>query len=182
VLVPLAHVREEDFARLGIDVAACLARAEALRAAPGLTEKVRRVFASEARREPCDADAALYEGFLPDADKRLFATVRSSSPAQLAALSQQLRDPRCPELLFRYRARNWPETLDASERERWDAYRRRRLGSDKGLSEYSFDSYRESIARLRAERPAGPDQALLDALEAWGDELQLSLQPVGSGE
>jgi exodeoxyribonuclease-1 len=182
VLVPLAHVREEDFARLGIDVAACLARAEALRAAPGLAEKVRRVFASEARREPCDCDAALYDGFLPDADKRLFATVRSSSPAELAALSDQLRDPRCPELLFRYRARNWPETLDAFERERWDAYRRRRLGSDKGLSEYSFDSYRESIARLRAERPAGPDQALLEALEAWGDELQLSLQPVGSGE
>lgn len=175
VLVPMAHVREEDFARLGIDVAACLARAETLRAATGLPEKVRRVFASEARREPCDADAALYDGFLPDADKRLFASVRSTPPAALGALSAQLRDPRCPELLFRYRARNWPETLDGHERERWDAYRRRRLGSDVGLSEYSFDSYDETIARLRTERPPGPDQALLDALEAWGARLRQDL-------
>jgi exodeoxyribonuclease-1 len=93
-----------------------------------------------------------------------------------------LRDPRCPELLFRYRARNWPETLDVHERERWDAYRRRRLGSDKGLSEYSFDSYRETIARLRAERPAGPDQALLDALDAWGADLERSLDVATASE
>jgi exodeoxyribonuclease-1 len=177
VLVPVAHLRDADFARLGIDRDACMARAEALRAAPGLAEKVRRVFAREAQRDPCDADAALYDGFLSDADKRLFATVRASNPAQLAALSPQLRDPRCPELLFRYRARNWPESLDARERERWDAYRRRRLSSDVGLSEYSFESYRASICRLRAEHPAGPKQALLDALEAWGEGIASGLEP-----
>jgi exodeoxyribonuclease-1 len=175
VLVPIAHLRDADYARLGIDVEACMARAAALRAAPGLAEKVRRVFAREAQREPCDADAALYDGFLSDADKRLFATVRASGPAQLAALSTQLRDPRCPELLFRYRARNWPESLDAAERERWDAYRRRRLTADVGLSEYTLESYRASIARLRVDRPAGPAQALLDALEAWGGDIEAEL-------
>ena len=86
-----------------------------------------------------------------------------------------VRVPRGPELLFRYRARNWPESLDAGERERWDGYRRRRLGVDAGLSEYSFDSYGDSIASLRASRPEGPDQALLDALQAWGLEIQQGL-------
>jgi exodeoxyribonuclease-1 len=175
VLVPMAHLRAEDFARLGIDAAACLAHAETLRSAPGVAEKVRRVFANEARREPCDCDAALYDGFLSDADKRLFAAVRSAAPAELGALSTQLRDPRCPELLFRYRARNWPESLDAAERQRWDDYRRRRLGSGSGLSEYDFDSYRAAIARLRAERGAGPEQALLDALQAWGEDIERAL-------
>ena len=175
VLVPVAHLREDDFARLGIDLAACTARAEALRAAPGLAEKVRRVFAREAQREPSDSDAALYDGFISDADKRLFATIRTAAPAQLAAFSQQLRDPRGPELLFRYRARNWPDSLGSDERERWDGYRRRRLGTDAGLSEYSFDSYRDSIARLRASRFEGPDQVLLDALDAWGLEVAAGL-------
>ena len=182
VLVPLAHLREADFQRLGIDLEASLEHARALRDAPGLAEKVRRVFASESARSPADADAALYDGFLGDADKRLFARLRSASPAELAGLSGQLRDPRLPELLFRYRARNWPESLSADERDAWNDYRRRRLGSDCGLSEYCFESYFQAIQALRATRPAGPDQALLDALDAWGRQMEaeLGMEPVAA--
>ena len=175
VIVPLAHLREADLQRLGIDLATSLRNAERLRADTGLAEKVRRVFAGESHREPSDADAGLYDGFIADSDKRTFATIRSSRPAELRALSAQLKDPRCPDLLFRYRARNWPDTLDAGERSQWDDYRRRRLGKDSGLSEYDFDSYRASIAALRYERGPGPAQALLDALEDWGRAIQAVL-------
>ena len=175
VLVPLAHLRDADFDRLGIDREACLANAARLRGAPGLAEKVRRVFASESARAPSDADAGLYDGFVADADKRLFARIRSSTPAGLAALAAELRDPRMPDLLFRYRARNWPDSLSPEERRQWDDYRRRRLGSDCGLSEYCFASYLETIAGLRGTRPEGADQALLDALESWGRMLEAEL-------
>jgi exodeoxyribonuclease-1 len=169
---PLAHLREADFARLGIDRAAAERRAARLRGAAGLAEKVRRVFASEGHREPADADAGLYDGFLSDADRRLFPRIRSSSPEGLREFAAQLRDPRCPTLLLRYRARNWPDTLDAGERAEWNAYRRRRLGRDSGLSEYDFASYRASIAALRAQHGAGPVQALMDALEEWGARIE----------
>src|SRR5207342_2037639 len=72
VLVPIAHLREADYARLGIEPEEAQRRAEKLRAAAGLAEKVRRVFASEGARNPSDADAGLYDGFLPDADRRVF--------------------------------------------------------------------------------------------------------------
>lgn len=175
ILVPLAHLRAEDFARLGMDREACLARAEQLRAAPGLAEKVRRVFAAETAREPADADAALYDGFPSDADKRLFPRVRSSAHSELASLAPRFDDPRFAELLFRYRARNWPATLDAAEQRRWDDYRRQRLGTDSGLSEYSFASFFAEIAALRAANGPGPAQAWMDALEAWGRDLQQEL-------
>ena len=175
VLVPLAHLREADFVRLGIDLGACLRHAERLRTEPGLTEKVRRVFANESHREPADADAALYDGFAADGDKRAFPKIRNSKPSELGALATELKDPRYPELLFRYRARNWPESLDDAERGRWDHYRRRRLGSDSGLSEYHFASYYDSITALRSEHGPGAAQALLDALEAWGRDIEASL-------
>ena len=175
ILVPLAHLRESDLARLELDLPAALANAERLRAAPGLPEKVRRVFANEAARTPADADAALYDGFVSDADKRLFPRVRNSAATALSELAAEFKDPRYPELLFRYRARNWPDTLDAVESDRWNAWRRQRLHRDSGLSEYSFASYFETITALRASRAAGPDQALLDALEIWGRELQIAL-------
>jgi exodeoxyribonuclease-1 len=133
------------------------------------------VFASEGHREPGDADAALYDGFIADGDRRQFPGIRSSAPEGLRALGAGLRDPRAPELLLRYRARNWPETLDAGERARWNEYRRLRLTRDSGLSEYDFDSFRASIAALRAQREAGPAQLLLDALEDWGRRVEADL-------
>ena len=74
------------------------------------------------------------------------------------------------------RARNWPQTLDADERARWDDYRRDRLcearGHSPALSEYGFDGYRGEIAALRRERAAdGAAQALLDRLDTWGEAL-----------
>ncbi|HPT27802.1 MAG TPA: hypothetical protein PLZ95_15390, partial [Bryobacteraceae bacterium] len=61
--------------------------------------------------------------------------MRSTPPEALGLANFAFRDPRLPELLFRYRARNWPATLSAAERERWDAYRRERLLAESGMSE-----------------------------------------------
>jgi exodeoxyribonuclease-1 len=86
------------------------------------------------------------------------------------------RDARLPELLFRYRARNWPDTLSVSERARWNDYRRLRLRDERGLSEYSFDTFRSEISALRTTHAEdGDKQVLLDQLEAWGREVEASL-------
>ena len=179
-LVQWNHLRPADFERLGIDREAAEARAARIRAhGPAIAEKVRRVFARERDpRERPDVDAALYDGFVGDGDKARMARVRATPPAQLVTTDYGFQDPRLAELLFRYRARNWPDTLDAIERARWDDYRRRRLHADSGLSECSFETYFADIARLRAE--AGSDAArlaLLDRLEGWGRELATGLPP-----
>lgn len=175
VLVPLAHLRDEDYARLRIDRTRALAHAERLRADPDLPEKVRQVYAHDAARSPADADAALYDGFASDADKRQFLRVRRSSSGELATLGEVFADPRYRELLLRYRARNYPHTLDAAEQQIWDDYRRSRLNSDGGLSEYDFTHYFAEITALRTTAPPGPAQGWLDALEQWGRDLQREL-------
>ena len=175
VLVPLEHLRDADFQRLGIDRDACLANADLLRGDDGLAEKIRRVFAQERQRGPADPDAALYDGFPSDADKRVFPRVRSAAPVAMHALADQFKDPRYRELLFRYRARNWPDSLDDGETLRWNDYRRQRLMHDGDLSEYSFETYRAEIAALRQRFGPGTEQALLDALDAWGHDIEASL-------
>ncbi len=174
-LVALDHLRPQDIERIGLDVPRALAHAERLRSVPGLASKLHRVFA-RAPRQPADPDAALYDGFPADADKRRFAAVRSTPPSELRALEMTFADPRYRELLFRYRARNWPDSLDAPELQRWNAYRRQRLGSDAGLSEYSFEQFQTEIAALRSQHPQdGARQVLLDALAAWGEEIAREL-------
>ncbi|MBN6101306.1 exodeoxyribonuclease I [Xanthomonas sp. CFBP 8703] len=176
-LVAWSHLRDADFARLQIDPAQILAKAARLReAGPELAEKVRRVFGNERAAAPADVDASLYDGFLADTDKRAMAQVRATPPAQLAPLETGFRDPRLPELLFRYRARNWPQTLSIVEQNRWDDYRRRRLHGDSGLSELGLDGYFAQLADLRlAHSDDATKQALLDQLAAWGQDLQRTL-------
>ncbi|MFC5569184.1 exodeoxyribonuclease I [Lysobacter yangpyeongensis] len=177
-LVAWDHLRAADFSRLRIDPQQVAERAAVLReAGPALAEKVRQVYSSERDRQPADVDASLYEGFIGDGDKRLFAEVRATPPVALGMKNFGFRDPRLPELLFRYRARNWPETLSVSERARWNDYRRLRLRDERGLSEYSFDRFRAEIAALRlAHAGDGGKQVLLDQLDAWGHDLETSLR------
>ncbi len=177
-LVAWNHLRDTDLRRLGVDRDAVEAKAARLREiGPELAEKVRRVFGGErAAGTPTDADASLYDGFLAEGDKRLMSTVRSTAPADLAPMEQRFRDPRLVELLFRYRARNWPQTLSAAEQSRWDGYRRQRLLEDHGMSELTVAQFEAQIADLRT---AHPDDAtkhyLLDQLSAWGADLQRTL-------
>ncbi len=175
-LVALDHLRDDDFARLNLDPDCAQRRAESLRAAEGLAEKVRQVFARSRDRGIADPDAALYDGFLPDRDRRLFPNLRAAAPQALPAFATQFGDPRLVELVFRYQARNWPESLDAAQQARWNAYRHARLDNDAGLSEYSFESYTVSIAALRARHANdGRVQVLMDALEDWGNTIRSSL-------
>ncbi len=173
-LVEWNHLRDADFERLGIDPALVEARADRLRkAGPALAEKIRQVYAAAPNFPPGDADGALYEGFIPDSDKRLAAQVRATPPHRIASSGFEFRDPRLQALLFRYRARNWPDSLGLGEQTRWRDYLRERLLDDESLGEVTLPRYRAQIDALR-ETHAGDDAVirLLDHLEAWGDERE----------
>lgn len=176
-LVPWGYLRDNDFVRLGIDVARVQHHLDRLRAAgPALAEKIRQVYAQTGPVVANDPDAALYDGFWSDADKRLLPQVRSTPPHLLGETHFPFRDPRLPELLLRYRARNWPQTLRADERAHWDAYRRHRLLTDSGLSELTLAHYFEEISRLRAVHANDAQiQHLLEQLEDWGHQRQQEL-------
>ena len=175
-LIAWNHLRDTDFARLRIDTARVEANAALLRArADEVVEKVRRVYASMPERGASDCDASLYDGFLPDGDRLRFPDVRGTPPAHLAAADFQFSDRRLPELLFRYRARNWRELLGAADRERWNGYRRERL-ADTERSEYSLPSYFEELRSLRAQHADDARlRALLDQLDGWGRELEAGI-------
>lgn len=176
-LVAWRHLTDADRERLCIDDALVQARAQRLRdAGPALAEKVRRVYAQQAERAVSDADGAIYDGFLGDGDRKRCAEVRATPPDQLGTRTSGFQDPRLDELLFRYRARNWPEHLDAGERMRWDAYRRQRLAEGSELSEHSLPGFFAEIAQMRqAHAGDGRVQVLLDRLEAWGRGIEVSL-------
>jgi len=169
-LAPLSVLQGMDTDRIALDLDRSLRHLDRIRAAPGIAEKVRRVFGRDgARQAAADPELALYDGFLSDSDKAILRTVRQTPPEQLGAHDFGFSDQRYVELLFRYRARNWLPTLDAEERQRWEEFRRRRLETATALTPRTLEEYFATIAVLRAEAATSREQhEVLDRLEQWG--------------
>jgi len=176
-LVAWNHLRPDDHARLQLDVVAIAAKVEAIRPhAAALAEKIRQVYAVQRAHEPSDVDASIYDGFLGAGDKPLLAQVRTTPPARLGELGERFRDPRLPELLLRYRARNHPGSLEPQAQAQWQAYRQRRLLGEERLGEVNLAQYHEQIAQLAEEPHDDPRRpALLQSLRDWATHLQETL-------
>ncbi len=173
MLAPLSVLREGDAARLQLDLDRALANRQRLLAAQEtLVPKVRQVFTT-APREAGDAELSLYAGFLKDADKARCARVRASAPEQLAQHEGRFEDPRYNELLFRYRARHFPETLDADGRARWADFREHKLLRDSGLASITLPQYRERLAALAVSERDPARLRLLKSLAEWPAEIGL---------
>lgn len=177
ILVELRHLSQSQQAVFGIDLERDLAHAQRLRDAPGLVEKIREVFGQpRADEADPDPDLALYAGFPNPHDKRLFTSVRQQRSEAPQAGRFGFHDPRYEELAFRYRARNFPDTLSGEDDARWQAYRSRRLAPGSDLSEYDFATYYAEIAQHRAAPNTNAEaHRILDALEDWGRGIERSL-------
>ena len=136
-----------------------------------ISTKVREVFADGQYANLDDAEVELYQGFLPDADRPLLGKVRGLEAKQLVNSDIQFHDERYRELLFRYRARHAPETLNATESDQWSDLRKRWLNEEQtGL--LTLAAYQQELDRQDARLDlSDQDRAVLHALREWGVEL-----------
>jgi exodeoxyribonuclease-1 len=155
--------------RLAIDVEKNLQhRDKLLRRIDELAQKTRLVFNQQDFPALADPDAQLYSGgFFSNEDYNRMQNIRSSAPEELAELDLRFDDKRLPEMLFRYRARNYPETLNADEQQRWNAYRRQRF-TDPASGNRTLNQVKADIQTLRIDpNVTGSRLAILDELENY---------------
>ena len=172
VLAPLATLTAEAAERWAIDLEQSRRHREALLAARDLPAKLAEVFGENPYGPASDPDVALYDGFISEEDRRRCEQVRRTPPERLAHLDARFTDPRLGELYFRYRARNWPQTLSALERARWDAWRHARVRDP--ASGLTLAEYRKQVARLAIDATLTAEQrAVVSALADWPGEIGL---------
>jgi exodeoxyribonuclease-1 len=117
--------------RWGIDLDTAMRHAALAAALPDMSAIWPQVY-ERPPAETLDVDEDLYGGFVGNGDRRRLTQLRGLSPAELARSRTGFDDPRLEELVFRYRARNFPDTLDAEQAERWEAHRVARLLEGEG--------------------------------------------------
>lgn len=170
VVGQLKTLRPELAERWGIDFVLAERHFERLRALPDLSALWPQVYAKPPAEGAVDVDEDLYGGFLGDADRRRLAQLRALNPAELALAHPGFDDERLAGLLLRYRARNFPDTLNAEEVGQWQAHRAARLLDGEGGAltvPELFDRLDTLAERAGDER----SQSVLEALYAWGEQL-----------
>lgn len=114
-----------------------------------LADKLQAVFSRNDFPEKADPEQCLYQGFISDQDKATVAEVRAADAATLASTTFSFHDSRLPELLFRYRARNFPDSLSAEERSQWDEFRIQRFTDPEAGAGITLAEFRERMTRLQ---------------------------------
>ncbi|KAF3997685.1 exodeoxyribonuclease I [Glaciimonas immobilis] len=146
VIGNLKTLSPEMAVKWGIDRELALKHSDIAAQAPDLTALWRQVFERPAAG-PTDVDEDLYGGFIGNGDRRKLDDCRTMSPQKLSTSVPNFDDKRLEELLFRYRARNFPETLSEEESQRWEEHRAAKLFDGEGGAR-NVDDFFASIDAL----------------------------------
>ncbi|MEO7853766.1 MAG: exodeoxyribonuclease I [Rubrivivax sp.] len=170
VIANLRTLQPQRAIQFGLDMAQALRHAEtAARDAGALAGLWPEVVARPAREGPIDVDEDLYGGFLGPHDRRICQQLLALSPQALADKRPAFEDPRLDELLFRYRARNFRDTLQPQELEQWRQHVAGRLLHGAG-GQSPLSAYEEQL-RLLGSGAEVRERKILDALSSWGRSL-----------
>ncbi|MBC6428913.1 MAG: exodeoxyribonuclease I [Cellvibrionales bacterium] len=135
-----------------------------------LAPKVRAAFDRD-YAPTANAEAALYAGFIPDADRPLANAVAAADESELRTRDYPFTDPRLHTLLLNYRARHHPQSLSEPDREKWHNQVARRLQDGTPDSPKLADYEKDLAARLAAQPPPAEQQTLQD-LQEWASTLR----------
>ena len=122
VVSSLRTLSAEQAARWHVDMEQALQYAAIARDLPDMSATWAAVYQRAPLRD-VDVDQDLYGGFIGQSDRRRLNQLTAMHPQELAVAKPGFDDERLQELLFRYRARNFPDSLNAAEQQRWHQLR-----------------------------------------------------------
>ncbi len=172
MLAPATMLSSQEAERLSISGASCRKHLALLRGAEGLAAKVRAVFELSSFEPLTDPDQMLYSGgFFGETDKQAMVQIRSCDPQQLGALEPMFQDPRLEEMLFRFRGRNYPQTLDGEGQQRWAEFCSQRL-LHPGPGLLGFEQLFQRLNALGSDPQLTPEKLhILQEVAAYAESI-----------
>ncbi len=144
-----------------------------LRNSPELKGKLADIMQDDGFESDGDPDHMLYSGgFFSDTDKKMMQQVRECAPEALAELDLAFQDPRLEEMLFRYRARNYLQTLSEDELLQWESYRKDKLLTPDKRGFLTMSVFYEKLNALYQTPNLSIDQrAILEELAIYAESI-----------
>lgn len=156
-------------AHWGLDIASGLRHAEVLADKGETLQPLWPLIFKRPEGAAPDVDEDLYGGFVGNEDRRRLQAVRALPPGKWAGQQPAFSDPRLEELFFRYKARNFPDSLSPDEQARWQQHRSLRLiGDGRGAS--PLQAFFDRIDAL-SEQADERGQEILAALYDYAEQI-----------
>lgn len=175
VIAPFSVLRSGDQERLGWLPEHYLRHAKQLQeSAPLWRAKLTELYATTDLPVSPDPEQQLYAGFLSDADHHLCTKIAGASGSALADGVWPFADARLPQLLFRYRARNFPETLSVQEAEHWRYFCQERLRDPSLGAPITLAEFFQSLDALYTVSDGSAQQLLLQWRQ-YAEQRQMRL-------
>ncbi|MBY6033645.1 exodeoxyribonuclease I [Marinobacter daepoensis] len=169
----LSTLSPERLSELELNGEVLRANLAKLRRAPELSARIAQAFEQDFQgSDLTDPDEQLYAGgFISKTDREKLNWLLTQPVAALGEEELRFDDERLPEMLFRYRARNYPDTLLGEEMERWEQFRAERLMQPK-QGWRSLELYGRELQRLASAPELTPKkQQILEDLHLYGESL-----------
>ncbi|MEY2953560.1 MAG: hypothetical protein RLZZ401_1647 [Pseudomonadota bacterium] len=158
----------------GVDLAQALQHAQAARDLPDMSAVWSAVFSRSPQTAGVpEVDEDLYGGFVSNADRRRLNQLRGLTPEALALDRTGFEDGRLGELVWRYRARSFPQTLSPEDQARWTQLCRSRLieGAAGARTVQALFDQIDELSESTDERGNEVLHALYDYAEGIAPEL-----------
>ena len=176
VISHLKTLSAQQAERWGIDMERIFEHAYKARDLPDMSAIWEEVYQREASQMTVDVDEDLYGGFIRNDDRRRLEHLRRLSPEEVAVENTGFDDERLGEMVFRYRARNFPATLSEDEMQLWQEHCENRLINGVGGS-LTLAQVQDMLDELMMAREGMDGEKtekevqILEALYDYMDEL-----------
>ncbi len=177
VIAPTSTLTGDTAKRLDIDLMNCMKNRQALlNSRKEIQQKIAKIFEPREYEPVTDPDLMIYAGgFFSQQDKTQMQTIHNTPPDELGTQTWSFDDKRLPEMLFRYRARNYPETLNEDELAQWMEHCRDRLVEGKS-DHLNFKDFYVELEQLRSETELDNGKIkILNKVEEFSRELEAYL-------
>ena len=162
-VAPLGVLDSASEVRISLSRTEAMKHYHQLNSQAGLIKRLTRAWCKRPVFPPAsDVEGKLYDGFTPKSDQTKIRLVAAADSTGLADLHPNFTDERLDELLFRYKARQYPTSLSESEEERWRKFRRVKL-------ERELPAYLSELSKLASSLAA--DQFILEELQLWAESI-----------
>ncbi len=174
VVVPLNTLTTAAQDTWKIDLSRCQKHLDTLRKDNTLAAKIQRAFTQRFEQQIDDPDQSLYSGsFFSPADKKRTQLIHQTPANKLTKLKLNFDDQRLDEMYFRYRCRNFPNTLHKHEIARWNQYRIHRMTDITGNASIKLEEYRNKLLELESTELAEDKKVILESLKAYPELIGL---------
>jgi len=172
-IAPVEVLDSETEERIGLTESKAEEHAKILADNTSFGEMVRTIWEERAwPDQPKDVDFQLYgsdKPFIDDADKPKLSKLHEKEPDNLVGQQPQFVDERLDKMLIKFKARNYPDTMDLKEETAWQTYKKKRLNT--GLpGQPTFEKFFERVENVRSSLGDKKTEMLIKYVEGLKTE------------